>query len=420
MFDEDLKTPLQRQHLKTRFGASSISALQVATCTVIALGIGLVGWLSLNNDPLGGEPVVTVQMLPGDPVIVAAATETAENAPEKGTMRIYGSGDEPVELDSGVRANFKSLTSRVTRIEGSDELTALDRQFEVPPEGAPEEDVIITGAIGNQEPVKALRRAPIRKLVENTAFGPLPKVSGKLTPAMAYARPVDRRKLSKLKGKIAIVIGGMGLSSESTRQAVRALPGPVTLAFAPYGNGLQRWITKARRRGHEVLLQLPMEPFNYPASSPGPDPLLTTLPPEENLRRLRHYMGRFTGYAGVTNYMGAKFTAEAQALGPILSELKQRGLTYLDDGTSGRSKTKEVGLLYKLGVARADKVIDRVHDPVQIRANLEKLETVALSRGVAVAVGSGLPETITEVSQWANTLAEKGIALIPMSAVYAR
>ncbi len=420
MIEEDLRTPLQRKHLKTRFRASSISALQICTCAVVALGVGLIGWLSLNNDPLGGEPVVTVQMLPGDPVIVAAASEPMENAPEKGTMRVYGSGDEPVELDSGIRANIKTLGSRVTRIEGSTELTALDRQFEIPPDGAPEEDVIITGAIGGAAQVKRLRRAPIKKLVEKTAYGLLPKVSGTLTPAKAYARPVNRKKLGKLKGKIAIVIGGMGLSSESTRQAVRALPGQVTLAFAPYGQGLQRWIGKARRRGHEVLLQLPMEPFNYPATSPGPDPLLTTLPPQENLRRLRQYMGRFTGYAGVTNYMGAKFTSEAGAFGPVLGELKRRGLTYLDDGTSGRSKSHEIGQRFKLGVARADTVIDRVSDPVVIRANLEKLEAVALKRGYAVAVGTGLPETITEVSQWANTLSEKGIGLIPVSALYAR
>ena len=104
----------------------------------------------------------------------------------------------------------------------------------------------------------------------------------------------------------------------------------------------------------------------------------------------------------------------------IRDELKQRGLTYLDDGTSGRSKTGEVGRRLNVRVARAHKVIDRVHDPVRIRANLEKLEAIALKKGIAVAVGSGLPETITEVSQWANTLAEKGIVLVPVSEVYAR
>ncbi|MEM8688870.1 MAG: divergent polysaccharide deacetylase family protein [Pseudomonadota bacterium] len=421
MIDEDLRTPLQRQHLKRRLGLSSISALQVATFCVVSAAIGLVGWLSLNHDPLGGEPVVTVKMLPGDPVIIAAANEELPNAPKEGMVRVYGSGDAPIEMQSGVTTSSPSTTSKMTRIEGSAELTALDRQFAVPPDGVPEEDVIITGAIGASTP-RAIRltRAPIRRLVEKTPFGPLPKISGKLTPAKAYARPVNKKALSKSRGKIAIVIGGMGLSSEATGAAVRALPGPVTLAFAPYGQGLQRWIGKARRRGHEVLLQLPMEPFNYPAANPGPDPLLTTLHPEENLRRLKTYMGRFTGYTGVTNYMGAKFTSEPGALAPVLGELKQRGLTYLDDGTSGRSKTGEVGRRLNLRVARAHKVIDRVQDPVQIRANLEKLEKIALKRGIAVAVGSGLPETITEVSQWANTLADKGIALIPVSAVYGR
>ena len=421
MIDEDLRTPLQRQHLKSRLGLSALTGLRLATFCVIASAVGLVGWLSLNHDPLGGEPVVTVKMLPGDPVIIAAANTEREDPPEKGTVRVYGIGEEPVEMNAGVTTtDARTGSSRMTRIQGSSELTALDRQFAVPPEGVPEEDVILTGAIGRPAKAVRLRRAPIRRLVEKTAFGPLPKVSGKLTPAKAYARPVDAKSLNKAKGKIAIVIGGMGLSSQSTNTAVRALPGPVTLAFAPYGKGLQRWINKARGRGHEILLQLPMEPFNYPATSPGRDPLLTSLQPEENLNRLKRYMGRFTGYTGVTNYMGAKFTSEAGALGPVMVELKRRGLTYLDDGTSGRSKTHELGQRLGLGVARAHRVIDRVPDPVQIRANLEKLEKIALKQGVAVAVGSGLPETITEVRQWANTLSEKGITLIPVSAVYGR
>lgn len=94
--------------------------------------------------------------------------------------------------------------------------------------------------------------------------------------------------------------------------------------------------------------------------------------------------------------------------------------TKIFDGTSARSKSAEIGRQFSLGVARANAVIDRSPDSVRIRAALERLEKIALQKGVAIAVGTGLPETITEVSQWANTLADKNIVLIPVSAVYAR
>ena len=64
---------------------------------------------------------------------------------------------------------------------------------------------------------------------------------------------------------------------------------------------------KARQAGHEVLLQIPLEPLDYPSKDPGPHTLLTTLPPDENFKRLQWLMSRFTGYVGITNHMGAKF-----------------------------------------------------------------------------------------------------------------
>ncbi|MEM7428649.1 MAG: divergent polysaccharide deacetylase family protein [Pseudomonadota bacterium] len=420
MLKDDLRMPLERRTLRDRLGLSAVTPLRIATCAVLAGNLALFGWLGLNHDPLGGEPVVTIKMLPGDPVLTAAAqskveTEPVEQKPEKGTVRVFGGGDEPRDVPSGVKTIKVGSTSKVTRIEGSGELSALDRQFgDLVPEG-PEEQVLHTGSIAK---AVRLRRAPLRKLVEKTVYGPLPKVSGSLTPAKAYARPVDKAQAKKLRGRIALVIGGMGISSEATRRAIARLPGPVSLAFAPYGAGMQRWIRKARRGGHEVLLQLPMEPFNYPATSPGPNPLLTSLQPAENLSRLKGFMGKFTGYTGVVNYMGARFTSDVGAFGPVLAELKRRGLTYLDDGTSARSKAREIGRQFGLGVAQAVSVIDHSPDPVRIRSNLERLEAIALQKGVAIAVGSALPGTITEVSQWANTLHEKGLGLIPVSAVY--
>lgn len=424
MLKDDLRMPLERRTLRDRLGLSAITPLRIATCTVLAGNLALFGWLGLNHDPLGGQPVVTIKMLPGDPVITASVQEEGEpepietepvgNRPEKGTVRIFGGGDEPQNLKTTAKTVKIGSRSEITRIEGSDELSAIDQQFEEIPEGVPTE-VIHTGSIAK---AVRLRPAPVRKLTEKTSFGLLPKISGKLTPAKAYARPVDKKAVKRLRGRIAIVIGGMGISSKATQRAISKLPGPVSLAFAPYGNGLQKWIKKARRRGHEVLLQLPMEPFNYPASSPGHNPLLTSLQPAENLARLKGFMGKFTGYTGVVNYMGARFTSDVGAFGPVLAELKRRGLTYLDDGTSARSRAAEIGRQFGLGVASANTVIDHSPDPVRIRGNLERLEAIALQKGVAIAVGSALPETITELSQWSNTLSEKGLGLVPVSAVY--
>ena len=121
--------------------------------------------------------------------------------------------------------------------------------------------------------------------------------------------------------KIAILLGGMGLNSKLTQRAIRELPGDVTFAFAPYGDDLQTQVNKARADGHEVLLQLPMEPIGYPANNPGPKTLLADADKAANLEALHWHMSRFAGYTGITNYMGGRLLSTPSALKPVMAEM---------------------------------------------------------------------------------------------------
>ena len=122
------------------------------------------------------------------------------------------------------------------------------------------------------------------------------------------------------------------------------------------------------RRGHEILLQSPMEPITYPADNPGPHTLLTGAAEAESLDLLRWQMGRLVGYAGVVNHLGGKFTADVRALTPTLGEIAKRGLFYLDDGTSPQSLAREIAPTLGLASAAADAVVDADAAPGAIDA----------------------------------------------------
>src|SRR5262245_31187983 len=81
-----------------------------------------------------------------------------------------------------------------------------------------------------------------------------------------------------------------------------------------------------------------MEPFDYPDNDPSPQTLLTSLTPEQNVDRLHWLMSRVQGYVELINYMGSRFTASEQGLAQVLRDAGQRGLIYVDDGSSSRSK----------------------------------------------------------------------------------
>ena len=360
-----------------------------------ALAAGVAGLAALavaTDNGMGGEPFA-VARIERAPKVAAAparapeppatgavvdATGTLRNSPGRSTA-------SEIEAESGVR---------VVRQGG--------------PGGAPGGLIIqVPDEFGVQ-----LTPAPDKRLVEKGRFGSLPKIGlDGARPSEVYARPlITASSLKPGSPRLALVVGGMGLSQPATLSASSKLPGAVTLAFAPYGNDLDRQVARARESGHEVILQVPMEPFSM-AESPGPHTLMTDAAPDQNIEHLHWLMSRFTGYVGIANFLGAKFMASPQALSPVLREAASRGLLWLDDGSSALAGEAPAGR----GL-RADIVIDAAQKPDAIEAQMLKLEALARQKGSAIGVATGLPSTVEQVARFARALERRGVALVPLSA----
>lgn len=282
-----------------------------------------------------------------------------------------------------------------------------------------QDDGDITGGIAIRDPSQMtqdprLAHVPERDLLEESNFGPLPvKAEDGRRPIDVYARPWSRSR----GAKVAIIIGGLGISQTSTQRAIRDLPPEVTLAFAPQGNSLSRWVQNARREGHEILLQIPMEPFDYPNVDPGRGTLLVDADPAANLEELHRSLGRITNYTGVLNYMGARFTAEPSAMKPILEDLTGRGLMFVDDGTSARSVSAGLMKAAKGAHASGDLVIDAVQDKAEILKKLDELEASARASGSAIATGTAFDVTVEAVAEWSAEAKKRGIEIVGVSAL---
>jgi polysaccharide deacetylase 2 family uncharacterized protein YibQ len=220
--------------------------------------------------------------------------------------------------------------------------------------------------------------------------------------------------------RVAVVIVDLGLSSAATQAAIQNLPAGVTLSFSPYADNLPNWVNLARAAGHEALLGLPMEPANFPTRDPGPQTLLTSLSPRENIDRLDWVLGRAQGYVGVTNYMGSRFTTSAQALRPVLTTLRDRGLMFVDARTTPRSEAARLATEISLPRAINDRMIDETASRASIDAMLADIERVAKQTGNAVAMGQAYPVTFERLAAWLPTLDGKGIALAPITAMVNR
>ena len=122
------------------------------------------------------------------------------------------------------------------------------------------------------------------------------------------------------------------------------------------------------------------------------------------------------GYAGVMNHMGARFTAEEEALLPFLGEVGERGLFFLDDGSSPRSRAAEIGEALSVPVVTADRVLDGSRAASDIERELAALEAIARTRGLAVGIASAFPASVEAIARWAAEAEARGIFVVPASA----
>lgn len=255
---------------------------------------------------------------------------------------------------------------------------------------------------------------PDRALIEDTGIGPLPmRAADGRRPFDVYARPWSGTR----GAKVAIVIGGLGVSQTGTQAALATLPPEVTLAFASGGNSLDRWMQAARRQGHEIVMQVPLEPFDYPQVDPGRNTLTVDAAPAENRDRLHWALSRITNYTGVMNYMGGRFVADEAAMAPFFAELGQRGLMYLDDGSSAKSLAPEMALRQRVPYAAADLAIDGERDRGAILKRLDDAERAARASGQAIAIGSAFDVTVDAVARWVGEAKQRGIEIVPVSAL---
>jgi len=388
---DDLSAPLGQDRKPKRRGTLPIAVPQAVIGLLSLFVISLLAWAVVVDDPFGGEPIAVVR------TDMAAANMGGKS--EAASARPAAQpASEPNRPDGASPTAVPPTTPgrTVTIIDG----TSGKRQ-----------DIVLPGPADDKPSIDP-------RLTESSRHGPLPKVGPDgIRVSEIYARPVKVVAGKQNAPRIAIVVGGLGIGSVATSEALSKLPGAVTLALAPYGSNLDQLAARARGNGHEVLLQVPMEPFDYPDNDPGPQTLLTSLDAAQNVDRMQWLMSRFQGYVGIANFMGARFTASEQSLGPVLREAAKRGLIYLDDGSSQRSVAGQVAGATNLPFAKADLGIDAVPTPGEVDRALGRLETMARERGVAIGMATALPVSIERIAKWAKSVEGRGMLLVPITAV---
>lgn len=232
---------------------------------------------------------------------------------------------------------------------------------------------------------------------------PLPKMQNRYV----YKKPIGG-------GRIAIIIDDMGLNLRS--RLVEVLPGPLTLAYLPYAKNLPAQTARAGAQGHELMVHMPMEAMNATLDG-GPNVLKVSQSQTDLKSTLNWGLSQFDGYVGVNNHMGSRLTSNSAAMQTVMDALKKRDLFFIDSRTIGSTVAADVARKNGLAYAERDIFLDHEITPDFIRGALQKLENTARSQGYAIAIGHPHQETINALKEWLPTLSQKGLRLVPASAV---
>ncbi|WP_176758652.1 divergent polysaccharide deacetylase family protein [Limimonas halophila] len=347
-----------------------------------------------------------------------------------GERTAYSTSLPPVaEPDGGGSTSGSDTTaSRPLTPEGGVPLRPL-RDTTVDSPAAPE--VGVPADTGSQSGDAARTPTPQAPAVPTEVAGTeppaIPEQAGQNTPQQPASDEAWRRHARDAAGvpagfdRIAVVVRGLGLKRAVTKRAIAELPGAVSLSFSPYGSQLDAWMQRAREAGHELLMDLPMQPKGFPVPDPGGMALKLKADPARNLERLENVLGAGDSLVGAVARWGSAFVERRQAVAPILRDLKKRGLIYVANGRSRSDVTAEVAGEIELPHLSADAILDR--RPISravVDSWLAAAERIAQDSGLALVLVNAYPMTLDALTRWSQTLKARGIALVPVSAALAQ
>jgi len=344
------------------------------------------------------------------PATITANAATADDEDDEPTPTLLGAPRPPPAAPSLRRPAAAPRLPRITQIQpsagGRAATPSASISIPLPPLPEPRQVAVMRPVPPPDGYITQTTAAPAARQVGSANW-------------MKFARAFDP---NDGRPRIALVVTDLGLAAALTDQAINYLPGPVTLAFNPFAENLQRLIEQARKAGHEVLINLPLEASGTQPRDAGASPTqaVTPLSADESLGRLEWALARATGYVGVASFMGAGVNGGDETLRPLLTALRDRGFIYVDRQTGPRAAAQR--LASELGVPRAvaDRQLDAEPTREAIEARLAEIERQARDTGFAVALVRPHGISFERLAIWQTTLDAKGIALAPITAVLNR
>jgi polysaccharide deacetylase 2 family uncharacterized protein YibQ len=241
------------------------------------------------------------------------------------------------------------------------------------------------------------------------------KVQDRITHQLTFLLPPSPLKAG-VRPKMAIVIDDLGSDKEIAREILQ-LNLPITFSILPFTSHSKTIAKEAHRKGKEIILHLPMEPHGYPQVQPGEGVLLSEMDESALLHQLSKDIEAVPYISGVSNHMGSRLMEDQEKLKILLSELKRRGLFFLDSRTTPQTLGFQTAKVLGLQTSERTVFLDNSLDENSIKQRIDELIQHALSAGKAIGIGHPHPSTVKSLREAIPKIKQKGIEIVPLSSL---
>lgn len=269
----------------------------------------------------------------------------------------------------------------------------------------------------NHAPAKI--ELPLAGLTEhNDKYGDLPiiRVTDKLRPFDAYRQTFPADNLDK--PLVAVVMLDYGLSTKDSSSVLGVLPNGINLVLSTAASNTKNWAQQAYDHGHEVWLELAVEPEDYPLSDPGAHALLTSASIEQNQSALMSQLGAAVGYAGIFAVEPSPYFTSGADADFVSGGVFARGLGLIVNSAHADPVIKNAAIETKTPFYIGNMIT--ATDPDQYQDNFKQAEATAKEKGFSIILFHPLPKTQKAILDWVGNLKAAGFALAPLSVLAER
>jgi polysaccharide deacetylase 2 family uncharacterized protein YibQ len=234
-----------------------------------------------------------------------------------------------------------------------------------------------------------------------------PQVPVKPVAVKPAVKPVVKPSAGKVTGRIAIVLDDWGFNRTHCKY-LGGFGAPVAAAILPNLEYSKDVLQCARSSGQEAMLHLPLEPHVNRDVYPRGYILTTWMSQKEVSKLLKRILDEYPGIVGVNNHMGSKATEDKALMTTILTELKRRGLFFVDSMTSGQTVCSQVAGDMGIPFAKRAVFLDNRNERVAIERSFAEGARIAKERGFALLIGHDRELTLKIVTEQIRKLKQQG------------